>query len=103
MKDSSHFLTFEGSSTSMVRPGYCHYPVTAVKNVDVRQPILVDISSDGVHIYILILVFLCISLSHLLRFYLRVQHCFVMWLSSLRLIYIRTSIVASASGVLFSQ
>ena len=39
----------EGSSTSVDRPGYCHSPVLVVENVDVRQPILLDISSDSVH------------------------------------------------------
>ena len=37
-------------STSMDRPVYCHSPVLAVKNVDVRQPILLHVSSDGVHV-----------------------------------------------------
>ena len=32
------------------RPVYYHSLVTAVKNVDVSQPILFDIPSDGVHI-----------------------------------------------------
>ena len=51
---SSHF---EGSSTSVGRPGYCHSPVIAVKNIDARQPILLYISSDG----ILVLAFLWAS------------------------------------------
>ena len=46
-KHSSHL---EGSSMSVGRPGYCNSPILAVKNVDVRQPILLDISSDGVHV-----------------------------------------------------
>ena len=40
----------EGSSTVVVRPGYCHYQVLAVNNGDVRQPNLLDISYDGVNI-----------------------------------------------------
>ena len=52
----------ECSSTSVGRPGYCHHPVLAVKNVDVCQAILLDISDGGgVHIS---LVFLWVS--HLL-------------------------------------
>ena len=42
----------EGSSTSVSRPGYCHSPDIAVKNDDVRQPILLDVSSNCVHIYL---------------------------------------------------
>ena len=40
----------EGSSTSVGRHGHCHSLVIAVKNVDVHQPILLHISSDGIHI-----------------------------------------------------
>ena len=44
----------EGSSTPMglsCSPcTYCHSPVLAVNNVDVREPILLHLSSDGVHI-----------------------------------------------------
>ena len=40
----------EGSSTSVGRPGYCHSPVFAVMNVDVRQPVLLHVSSDGIHV-----------------------------------------------------
>ena len=40
----------EGYSASVGRHGYCHSPVLAVKNVDVRQPILLDVSPDGVHV-----------------------------------------------------
>ena len=36
--------------TSVGRPGYCHSPVVAVENVDVRQPILLRVASDGVNI-----------------------------------------------------
>ena len=50
-------------------PGCWHSPVLAVENVDVRQSILLDISSDGVHISSL----WCSSGSH--TFYLHVQHC----------------------------
>ena len=46
---SSHF---EGSSTSVGRPGYCHSPVIPVKNVDVHQPILLDISPVMVSMYL---------------------------------------------------
>ena len=45
MFPSSHL---ECSSTSVGRPGYCHSPVLAFKNVDARHPILLDVSSDGV-------------------------------------------------------
>ena len=54
----------DGFSTSVGHPGYCHSPVIAVKNVDVGQPILLDISTDSAHIS---------SGSH--TFYLHVQHC----------------------------
>ena len=40
----------EGSFTSVGHPGYCHSPVLVANNVDVRQPILLHISSDGVRI-----------------------------------------------------
>ena len=40
----------EGSSTLVGRPGNRHSPVIAVENVDVRQPILLHISSDGIHV-----------------------------------------------------
>ena len=40
----------EGSSTSVGRPGNGHSPIIAVENVDVGQPILLDISSDGVRV-----------------------------------------------------
>ena len=44
----SRISHIEGSSTSVGRPGYCHSPVIAVKTVDVPQPILLNISFDGV-------------------------------------------------------
>ena len=40
----------EASSTSADRPGNCQSPGLAVENVDVRQLILLDVSSDGVHV-----------------------------------------------------
>ena len=40
----------EASSTSMGSAGYCHSPVIAVKHVNVRQPVLLHISSDGVRV-----------------------------------------------------
>ena len=59
----------EGSPTSVGPPGKCHSPVIAVENVDVGQPILVDISSDGIHVSR----FRSPSRCH--TFYLHVQHC----------------------------
>ena len=38
----------EGSSTSVGRPGSCQSPVLAIENVDVCQPILLDVSFDGI-------------------------------------------------------
>ena len=51
---SAHVLTcspahLEGSSTSVGRPGHCRSPVLAVDNVDVCQPILLDVSFDDIH------------------------------------------------------
>ena len=40
----------EGSSTSVGRPGNCQYPVLSIENADVRQPIVFDVSPDGVHV-----------------------------------------------------
>ena len=59
----------EGSSTSVGRPGHCQYPVLAIENVDVCQPILLDVSFDG----ILVSQFRFFSLSH--NFYHHAQHC----------------------------
>ena len=38
------------STCSLGRSGNCHSPVLAIENVDVHQPILLDISFDCVHI-----------------------------------------------------
>ena len=61
-----HSAHLEGSSTSVGRPGYCHSPVIAVKNVVVRQPIPLP---DAV----LVSQCWCSSGSH--TCYLHVQHC----------------------------
>ena len=59
----------EGSSTSVGRHGYCHSPVLAIKNVDVCEPILLDIPSDVVYVSS------CWSSAGSHNFYLHVQHC----------------------------
>ena len=59
----------EDSSTSVGRPGHCQSPVLAVENVDVCQPILLDVSFDGIHVS----QFRSSSRSH--TFYHHVQHC----------------------------
>ena len=76
---SSHL---EAYSTSVGRPGYCHSPVLAVKNVDVRRPILLRVSSDGANIYINFS--LPLGLTPSTSVYSTVL---VTWLSSLRLTY----------------
>ena len=42
----------DGSSISVGCPGNCHYPILAVKNVNVREPILLNISLLVVSMYI---------------------------------------------------
>ena len=54
---------------SVGRPGNCQSPFLANENVDVRQPILLDVSSDGIHVS----QFRSSSRSH--TFYHHVQHC----------------------------
>ena len=46
----SHLSHLEGSSTSVGRPGNCQSPVLAIENIDVRQPILFDVSPGGVNV-----------------------------------------------------
>ena len=62
----------EVSSTLVGHPGYCHSPVLAVKNVDIRQPILRDIYWWCPYIYSPVSSFWSSSRSH--TFYLHVQH-----------------------------
>ena len=69
----------EGSSASVGRPGNCQSPVLVVENVDVRQSILLDISLDGIHIYLNF--GLPLGLTH--TFYL--EPCQALLWSSLRL------------------
>ena len=40
----------EGSFTSVGRPGHCQSPVLAIENVDICQPILLDVSFDSIHV-----------------------------------------------------
>ena len=70
---NSHLLILKAS---VGRPGYYHSPILAFKNVDVRQPVLLHIWSDGVHTCILLLVFLLPPVSSTVP---------VIWLSSVRL------------------
>ena len=65
----SHLSHLGGSSTSVGRPGHSLSPVLAVENVDVSQPILLDVSSDGVHVS------KCRSSSLSHTFYHHVHHC----------------------------
>ena len=55
---------------SMGRPGNCQSPVLAIENVDVCQPILLDVSFDGIHVS------QCRSSPRSHTFYRHVQHCF---------------------------
>ena len=73
---SSHL---EGSSTSVGRPGHCKYPVLAVENVDVCQPILLDVSFDGIHVSQLR------SSYRSLTLYTMSRTVLVVWHSSIRL------------------
>ena len=57
-------LTLKAPPHQWVHSRYCHSPVIAVKNVDVRQPILLHISPDSVHI--IVCFFLWLSHSYLL-------------------------------------
>ena len=63
---SSHI---EGSSTSVGRPGNSQYPLLAIENVDVCQPILLDVSFHGIHVS------RCRSSSRAHTYYHHVQHC----------------------------
>ena len=81
---------------SVGRSGYYHYPVIAVKNVDVRQAILLHIFTDGIHISQVW------SSSGPHRFYLHVQHCSGQMAFIMYALEAHTSVVTSASGVLLS-
>ena len=98
---STAILTFshlEGSSPSVGRPGYCHSPVLAVKNVDVCQPILLNISTESIQKLSMCLLNFGLPLgSHLL------PPCPALFLSygyHLYVWHVHTSVVVSASGVL---